>query len=89
MRYEVQNDKERAGHGTKCQEALGEIRDSLFHYMSCFEIVSAFVFAFLVNLPDRLGDAQRLSVEGGLGNEAIWKRQSKNTGYTGSQSEEK
>jgi hypothetical protein len=57
--------------------------------MGCFEIVSAFVFAFLVKLPDWFGDAQRFSVERGLGDEAIWKRQSKNTGYTGSQSEEK
>ena len=88
MGDEVQDDEERARHGAKSEEALGEVGDTLLDDVGGFKGVAAFVLALLVELLDGLGDAERLSVEGGLWDEAVGERQAEDAGNASGAAEE-
>jgi len=74
----VEDDEERTRHGAEGQEALGEVGDALLDHVGGFKGVGGHSavpgLVVVVVGADGLGDAERLGMEWGLGDEAVGER---------------
>lgn len=68
---EMQDNEQRAAHGSQCEEALCQVADALLDDVGSFESVFALVLALGVEFADRFGDAEGFGVEGSLRDEAV------------------
>lgn len=84
---EMNDDEEGPCHGAEGEQALCEVGYALLHDVGCFVGIFALVDALFVELLDGLGDAERLGVEGGLGNQAVGERQTQDARDTGGDAE--
>ena len=51
-------------------------------------VMAIFFVAVLINFLDGLGDAERLGVKGGLGDEAVWEGQAEDASNAGGEAKE-
>lgn len=82
LRDQVQHHEQRARHGAERQEALREVRYALLYYVRSPDgVVVPLGLARLVRVDLGLGHAQRLGVEGRLGDQTVGEREAEESGH--------